>query len=483
NLEGEFSREAFAAESPAKLGNRCTVFMESDLVAHQQQGATRGDLCAGLARSVVTNYLEKVAAGHPPGKRILFLGGVAENPAVAAALEEELEAPVATSPFGRVSGAIGAAMIAFERRRDGLYSKSSFSPLAFGLSASQFTCEECPNRCSITRVGPGGAPVEGAQCADFFFGGRCGRWDGAASARCAPQNSPLRRRLALVDSRREGFAPKMSPHVKRVGIPRALFAFDRLPEWRAFFEGIGCEVVVSPPSNDEMFAEGMRRLVVENCLPVKALSAHIAWLDLHGGVDFIFVPSFVNTGEDRFGKETAHCPYIQGARQFAAAVAKTPLISPSINWRWNPSDEEEAMLSQAASLGAYAGRARAAFREAKEVADAQRRELASLGEAVLKSLAEGKIQRAFVLIGKDYNVLDMRLNSRAPEMLESMGETVITQDMLCDDSGLYSEAWRTMCWSHGKEILAAAEIAAKTPGLYPVFITSFGCGPDSFTAK
>jgi predicted nucleotide-binding protein (sugar kinase/HSP70/actin superfamily) len=44
-----------------------------------------------------------------------------------------------------------------------------------------------------------------------------------------------------------------------------------------------------------------------------------------------------------------------------------------------------------------------------------------------------------------------------------------------DMSGL-----ETMYWRSGQKIMAAARIIRKHPGLYPVYITNFGCGPDSF---
>jgi predicted CoA-substrate-specific enzyme activase len=49
NINQEFAELAFKSEAPIKLGERCTVFMESDLLSYQQQGAQREDLVAGLA--------------------------------------------------------------------------------------------------------------------------------------------------------------------------------------------------------------------------------------------------------------------------------------------------------------------------------------------------------------------------------------------------------------------------------------------------
>jgi activator of 2-hydroxyglutaryl-CoA dehydratase len=43
-----------------KLAERCTVFMESDLVAYHQKGVQRKDLIAGLCYAIVHNYLNRV---------------------------------------------------------------------------------------------------------------------------------------------------------------------------------------------------------------------------------------------------------------------------------------------------------------------------------------------------------------------------------------------------------------------------------------
>jgi predicted CoA-substrate-specific enzyme activase len=467
DLERDFAKLAFESGSPAELGARCTVFMESDLVSHQQTGCAKRDIIAGLARSVVLNYMEKVVAGHPPGERALFLGGVAENAAVVSALEAEIGRPVSTSSAGKLSGAIGAALAAVDEVR----AHGRRTPFVADVARLEFTtetCTDCPNHCRVSRT-----PTDPPR----YFGGRCGKWDGSASRRKGAGSSPLAsRRSALFDYPHEGMTGI------RVGIPRALMAYDSLPAWRTFFAELGCEVVLSPDTDDKVLGDGMRRLVVETCLPVKSFCSHVAWLDGHG-VDFIFVPSLVITGKDAHDKETAHCPYLQSLVQFARPLASTPIINPVINWKLDPKSEGREMAKIAPLLGRSVRDGRLAWKAALAAQKSFRSSLKDIGRNVLNSLRDGRLERAFVLMGKDYNILDDRLSSGIASIFESMGETVVTQDMLVDDSGDYSDAYRTMYWSHGKEILAAAQRARDVPNLHPVLITSFGCGPDSFTIR
>jgi predicted CoA-substrate-specific enzyme activase len=416
DLKSEFQGHAFDSARPAALGPRCTVFMESDLVSHQQRGYAKCDLVAGLAVSVVKNYFEKVVAGHPIGERVLFLGGVAENKAVVAAMEGELRNNIATSDMGTLSGAIGVALIAAEEMKSKKASETQ------------------------TRVA----------------------------------KSYLEERTKLLGGSNEVGQPT-------VGIPRALMTFDKLPAWRTFFAELGCRVVVSPLTDEDMLKEGMKHLAVETCLPAKAICAHVRWLQDHEDVDYIFVPSLVCDGQDKHKGDALHCPYVQGAVQLVRNAVDTPLINPVISWTWHPRDEERVMSRCAEEVGKSRSEGRRAWQKACS-ADAEfRSKLRSFGNDVMARLGRGELKRAFVLLGKDYNIGDPMLNSSVAEALENKGETVLTQDMLVSDDGSYPDGYWEMYWPHGKEILAAASVAARTTGLYPIFVTSFGCGPDSFT--
>ena len=56
----DFASEALFADSPVDLGTRCTVFMNSKVKQAQKEGATIGDISAGLSYSVIKNALYKV---------------------------------------------------------------------------------------------------------------------------------------------------------------------------------------------------------------------------------------------------------------------------------------------------------------------------------------------------------------------------------------------------------------------------------------
>ncbi|MHC4253976.1 MAG: acyl-CoA dehydratase activase, partial [Planctomycetota bacterium] len=118
-IEKQFSELAFASHEPVDCGERCTVFMETDVSNYLASGATVEDLSGGLAYSIAKNYLSKVADRAKVGKRILFQGAVAYNDAVVAAFEKETGQKVRVTPDNEITGCIGVALIARDFMSEG----------------------------------------------------------------------------------------------------------------------------------------------------------------------------------------------------------------------------------------------------------------------------------------------------------------------------------------------------------------------------
>ena len=91
NMDVEsFAREAVAAKNPVDLGSRCTVFMNSRVKQAQKEGATVGDIAAGLSYSVIKNALFKVIKLRDPkeiGTQVIVQGGTFMSDATLRAFE------------------------------------------------------------------------------------------------------------------------------------------------------------------------------------------------------------------------------------------------------------------------------------------------------------------------------------------------------------------------------------------------------------
>ena len=86
----EFAGSALTAKHPVDLGSRCTVFMNSRVKQAQKEGATVGDISAGLSYSVMKNALFKVIKIRDPreiGDKVIVQGGTFLNDAVLRAFE------------------------------------------------------------------------------------------------------------------------------------------------------------------------------------------------------------------------------------------------------------------------------------------------------------------------------------------------------------------------------------------------------------
>lgn len=77
----------------------------------------------------------------------------------------------------------------------------------------------------------------------------------------------------------------------RIGIPRALLYHKYFAMWEEFFKELGCEVVVSPETNQQILKEGIRLAVDESCLSLKIFLGHVNFLK--DKVDYLFLPRIV----------------------------------------------------------------------------------------------------------------------------------------------------------------------------------------------
>lgn len=111
----DFAAEGLTAKAPVNLGTRCTVFMNSSVKQSQKEGATVGDISAGLSVSVVKNALYKVIRTRSPeelGRNIVVQGGTFLNDAVLRAFELEIGTDVIRPSVAGLMGAYGAALYA-----------------------------------------------------------------------------------------------------------------------------------------------------------------------------------------------------------------------------------------------------------------------------------------------------------------------------------------------------------------------------------
>lgn len=480
NIKQQFGELALGAENPVRLGERCTVFMESDLVHHQQKGAERDDLVAGLGYSIVYNYLNKVVAGKRVGNNIFFQGGTAANDAVVAAFEAVTGKPINVPEHHDVTGAIGAAVIALEASGDGKSSFKGFDLSKKKYEITSFECHDCPNICEVRKV-----MVEGEK--PLYYGSRCEKFDvdkKSSKADKVPDLFAERERMLMNLYVKPG--DEVVKDGKKVGIPRLLLFHELYPLWHAFFAHLGIEPVLSDKTNKRIIHAGVEDVPAETCFPVKVGHGHIKNL-LDKGVEYIFLPSVINLKHRNPSIEQSFaCPYAQtipymSPSAFDYAAHGVKVLAPKVYLARG----KKEIVKGLEEVGRELGKSRADIRRAVEAAlrsqDMFHASLKKRGGEVLANL--GETERGFVIVSRPYNGCDNGVNLELPKKLRDLGALPIPMDFLPLDKVNLAEEWENMYWRYGQKIMSAAELIRKDKRLFAIYITNFGCGPDSFLLR
>ncbi len=493
NIKEEFGALALSSKHPLDLGERCTVFMESQLNFYKQRAAAKEDLVGGLSYSVVKNYLTKVVEDRRIGDYILFQGGVAFNRAEKAAFESILGKKVQVPPHHDVIGAIGVAMLAKDSMEAdaGQTRFRGFDLRSRKYELSSFECQDCPNQCEIHKV-----VFEGET--PLFYGSRCGKYD-------SPEKKEKRRSSnipRLFDERYKALMnayPKDIPDLpngKTVGIPRALFFHELYPLWKAFFTELGFRVVVSDSTSRRIIRKGVENVIEDPCLPIKVAHGHVLNV-LEKEPDFLFLPVQCTMEKltDDFAKSW-NCPLTQSLPFIMYSSArikeslgtndgKTPRVLRPVIYADRGRPWIEQVLKQVGrelriSPATLIDKAIQAGFEALDSFDnwQQRR-----GQEVLARLKPD--EKAIVIVGRVYNTCDPEMTLNLPEKLRDLNVLAIPLDFLPLRS-LAKEVSSThpnMYWKSGQKILCAAGMIAKDPRLFGLYLTNFSCGPDSYLLR
>ena len=340
SIKGQFAELAFQSDAPIKLGERCTVFMESDLLSYQQRGAQTPDLVSGLAYSIATNYLNRVVGRRKIGDNICFQGGTAFNHAVWAAFEKVTGKKIMVPDHHEVTGAIGAAAFAAEHmnKLNGAPSKfKGFENLiSIKYTVESFGCEKCANLCEIKKVQlPDSEPL--------YYGSRCDRYNLKKKKEKAKGTDAFKYRKAkLMEC--AGITEKPStpsPGKTTIGLPMSLTNYQFLPLFTQFFKTLGFEVVLSSDTNKKIIRAGAESVTAQLCFPVKVAFGHVADL-IDKKVDYIFLPSIVSmTPNYPQNKHNQLCPYVQSIpyqvqTAFAGRLGATKILTSPIHMAYGP---------------------------------------------------------------------------------------------------------------------------------------------------
>jgi predicted CoA-substrate-specific enzyme activase len=465
-----------------RASDRCTVFMERDINHYLARGCTTPAILAAVLFSVRENYLLKVADLGAIGSVVCFQGATARNKALVAAFEEKLQRPILVSRYCHLTGALGCALTLMEERA-AARSGSDTAQAATGFRGLDLyrkdipleteTCELCRNHCRIRVL-----TVDGQKVAFGFLCGRDYETKRYVAKTAANSFSALRdEALAASSSRRS---------MPSLGYPYALQGVEELPLWKHFFDKLDIPLVTTE-SLTQAIAIGKKESGAEFCAPLTAFHGHVR--SLCGKADYLFLPVYLEYKEaDAPKRVRKYCYYTQYDASLAAAMLdKLPeapgYVSPVFRDRGDNRLMKEALWSALETpWGTWLTREEvsAAWDSASEFFDRYKQQLA----ASFTAPAAGEL--AVALLGRPYTVLPPSMNKSIPQLFSALGVKTYFQDMLPDDYSPDAETealLEQIHWRYAARILRYADFCAHTEGLYPVFITSFKCAPDSFVQE
>lgn len=101
------------SKNPCSISSTCAVFAESEVISQLANGAKKEDIIAGVHNSVASKILGLVYRTSME-ETIAICGGGAQNTGILRGVREILKKEVMVAPNPQLTGALGAAILAYE---------------------------------------------------------------------------------------------------------------------------------------------------------------------------------------------------------------------------------------------------------------------------------------------------------------------------------------------------------------------------------
>lgn len=491
----DFAQQAIKAKGPVDLGSRCTVFMNSRVKQAQKEGATVGDIAAGLSYSVIKNALFKVIKlrdADEIGEHIVVQGGTFMSDATLRAFEKLIGKDVIRPDIAGTMGAYGAALLARDRATDTeqsqILSREQINNLQ--VTCTQAHCGRCENNCKITINNFGNGRK-------FISGNRCEKGAGHKHAKTEAPNLFAYKNKLLFD---RPVLPADEAPRGTVGIPRALNLYENYPFWHAFFTELGFSVVLSDPSSKALYESGIESMPSESvCYPAKLTHGHIMNL-LEKDPDFIWMPCIRwEREEDKTANNHYNCPIVMSYPQ-ALGLNVDELNDSHVQFMnafipyhdkrelkrrlyelISVQREQDAQKGKGRYKGSHITRSeidRAVNKAYK--ADTQFHTcMQEKGDEALAWMEEHD-RHGIVLAGRPYHN-DPEINHAIPQLINSYGFAVLTEDSIAHKMPVERPIRVVDQWMYHSRLYRVARFVATRNDLDMIQLNSFGCGLDALT--
>lgn len=483
----DFCRAGIYAENPVDLGSRCTVFMNSSVKQAQKEGASIGDISAGLSMSVVKNALYKVIRIHDAselGENIVVQGGTFLNDAILRAFEKAIDRNVTRPNISGLMGAFGCAVYAKEKsgktQESAILSSDELN--AFSHTSQTANCGLCTNRCSIT-VNKFSNNRDGKR---FISGNKCELPLGIRENEKIPNmyHFKLDYIKSVINS------GEKYPRRKTVGLPLGLNLYEMLPFWHTLWSNLGFNVLVSDISSRDLYQTGQHSIPSDTiCYPAKLMHGHIENL-ISKNISDIFYPCMTYNFDEKISDNHYNCPVVAYYPELLKANM-SGLYNINFMMPYFDASNKRSFAKKFAEFfsgltktknfdGVSPKIMKNAIDKAYKSQDLYFEVMLAEGERAVRFAEENNL-KLIVLCGRPYHI-DPEINHGIDKMLNSFGCVIITEDAA---SAMVKTKPKTRVlnqWTYHARLYNSAEFAAKRANTEFVQLVSFGCGIDAITS-
>lgn len=255
-----------------------------------------------------------------------------------------------------------------------------------------------------------------------------------------------------------------------IGLPRALLYYKYGDLWKTFFQELGCKVIVSDKSNQQILEEGIYYSIDESCLSLKLYMGHIA--NLKDKCDYVLVPRIIC-----LKKHEKLCTNFSALYDIIHnTFPKIDILNYNIDVK-KKETEFFSFIKMGKELGFSYIESIKAYQKAKEKEEFIKKEKIKRQEKLLESP-----KKKILLVGHAYNLYDSLIGESIISYLRENDFEVILSDHY--DPKYVDEECRMISnrnyWTYNKELLGSIiHYKRKVNGI--ILLTTFPCGPDSLS--
>ena len=473
----ELGKIALEADRAADLGQHCAVFISEAIDEAKRNNGKLEEIVAGLYYSIILNYNNRVKGLREYGNKIFLQGKPAENLAMACALSAVSGKKVIVPPSPGSMGALGIALLTSKKLGMNLRELPALEVSTFLESRitekKEFRCQSkdgcvVGNLCPIQVI----TVTTKGKSARFFWGGACDKYEKTNHQELAKAPRPFVERENLIQ---ELLSQQPSSPTMTIGIPRNLELEEILPLSIHFFHELGLEVKILDSSQLSTFEYGATICQTPNCAPINFIygQSHLLLKE----VDYLFLPKVIEITRTVNEKKTFTCPLTQASSDMISGGENKKILAPILNFKEGYKKCLAEFIDMAGKIGFRPAKARQAFNVALHKQEEFERECLNIGRQAIDYARRNNLP-VVVILGHPYIIYSPLLSAGIPETVYQQKAIALPFDCypLLPDIPKFS----SMYWGYGQRLLRATHSIRRDAGCYPLWLSVYSCGPDSF---